>query len=125
MQRDKRDIHTEKLDLLGKILRFDIADVRALHVHNAFVCAQTPCKLSIADIHRINLDGTVLQHAIRKAAGRCSNVHADLAIGCKRETLHSFFQLQAAAADITDVVRAHGSVSDHAEQDIGPIESSQ
>ena len=116
MQRNKRDIHTEKLDGLCQIFQRDIADVRAFHIHNTFIGAQTPCKLTIADIHGIDLGGTILQHTVRKAACRCTDIHADFTIRRQRKTLHGFFQLQTAAAHITDIMSAHfylGILFDH------------
>ena len=43
-------------------------------------------------------------------------VHADLAVRGKREALHGLFQLQTAAADVTDIVAAnldHSILLDH------------
>ena len=93
MQRNKGNIHTEKFNGLCKILRRDIADVRALHIHHARIRPQAPCQLTVANIYGIHLHGTILQHTVGKAAGRCTDVHADLAVGGKREALHGLFQL--------------------------------
>ena len=107
MQRDKGNVHAEELDRFIQSLRRNVADVGALHVDHALIGAQLPGQLAVAHIHCVDLDRTVLQHAVGKPAGRCTNVHAHLALGRQRKTLHGLFQLQAAAADITDVVPAH------------------
>ena len=107
MQRDKRDIHAEKRNGLFQHIRGNIADVRPLHIHHPLVGAQAPGQLAVANIHRVDLDRTVLQHTIGKTAGRGTNVHTDFSIRGQREALHRFFQLQAAAADITDIMATH------------------
>ena len=107
MQRNKGNIHTEKLNGLCQILRRDIADVRAFHVYHAFIRPQAPCQLTVANIHGIHLHCAILQHTVGKAAGGRTDVHAHFAVRGKREALHSLFQLQAAAADIADIVTAH------------------
>ena len=107
MQRDKRHIHAEKLNRLCQHIQRDIADVGALHVDDALVGAQAPCQLTVTDVHGIDLDRAVLQHTIGKAAGGRTNVHTDLAVRRQRKALHCLFQLEAAAADIADVVAAH------------------
>ena len=107
MQRDKRHIYAEKLNRLCQHVQRDIADVGALHVDDALVGAQAPCQLTVADIHGIDLDCAVLQHTIGKASGGRTNVHTDLAVRRQRKALHCLFQLEAAAADIADVMASH------------------
>jgi hypothetical protein len=107
MQRDERDIHTEKFNGFAQLVGGDAADVGAFHVHDPLVGAQFPGQLAVADIDGIDLDRTILEHAVGEAAGGRTDVHADLAVGGQREALHCFFQLQTTAADITDVVAAH------------------
>ena len=116
MQRDKRDIYAEKLDWLCQLVNGHVADVCALHIDHPLIGAQTPCQLTVAHIHCVDLDCTILQHTVGKAAGGCANVHADFALGGQRKTLHRLFQFQAAAADITDIMAAHlhlGILFDH------------
>ena len=93
VQRNKGNIHTEKLNGLCQIFRRDIADVRALHVHHALICPQAPCQLTIANVYGIHLHCTILQHTVGKATGGRTDVHAHLTVRGKRETLHSLFQL--------------------------------
>ena len=116
VQRDEGDIHTEELDRVCQILRLHIADVGALHVYHPLIGAQAPCQLPIAHIHCVDLDCTVLQHTVGEAAGRGTDIHADLAFGCEGEALHCLFQLQTAPADIADIVPADfhlGVLFDH------------
>ena len=116
MQRDERHIHAEKLHRLFQLVEGHIADVGSLHVDDPRIGAQAPCQLAVAHIHRIDLDCSVLEHTIGEAAGRGTDVHADLALRRQRETLHCLFQFESAAADITDVVAAyfhHGVLFDH------------
>ena len=61
--------------------------------YHAITPDQAPCQLTVANIYGIHLHGTILQHTVGKAAGRCTDVHADLAVGGKREALHGLFQL--------------------------------
>ena len=63
--------------------------------------------MAVADIHGIDLDGAVLQHTIRKAACGGTDVHADLAVRPHGKDLHRLLQLEAAAADIADIVAAY------------------
>ena len=107
MQRNKGNIHTEKLDGLCQILRCDIADIRAFHVHHTLIRPQTPCQLTITNVYGIHLHCTILQHTVGKAAGGRTDVHADLAVRGKREALHGLFQLQTATADVTDIMAAN------------------
>lgn len=106
-QRDKRDIHTEKLDIVLQHLACDMANIGALHIHHALITPQFPGKLPIAHIHRIHLLRAVLQHAVGKAAGGCTNVHAHLACRGKRKHLHRLLQLQPAPAYIGNIVPPH------------------
>ena len=116
VQRDKGDIYAEKLDRLCQLVKGHVADVCALHIDHPLIGAQTPCQLTVAHIHCVDLDCTILQHTVGKAAGGCANVHADFPLGGQRKTLHRLFQFQAAAADITDIMAAHlhlGILFDH------------
>ena len=107
MQRDKRHVHAEKLHWLGQHIRRDIADVGPLHIHDTLVGAQAPCQLAVSHIHSIDLDGTVLQHTVGKAARGRTDVHTDFAARGQREALHRLFQLESAPADVSDVVAAN------------------
>ena len=90
MQRDKRDIYTEKLDWLCQLVKGHVADVCALHIDHPLIGAQTPCQLTVAHIHCVDLDCTILQHTVGKAAGGCSDIHADLSIQGKVKVFHRF-----------------------------------
>ena len=107
MQRDEGNIHAEELNGFAQLVGRDAADVGALHIDNALVGAQLPSQLTVADIHSIDLDGTVLQHTVGEAAGGGTDVHADFSVRRQREALHRLFQLQSATADVADVVAAH------------------
>ena len=116
LEGNERNIYTEKFDLVSQHIRRHMANVGAFHIDYTLVAAKRPCQLAISHIYGIHLDGTVLQHAIGKAAGRSTNIHANLAVGGHGENLHCFFQLQAAAAYIADIMPAHfhrGILGDH------------
>ena len=55
----------------------------------------------MSDIDGIDLFRPVLQHAVRKASGRRTDIHTDITLQCDREARHRLFQLQTAAAHIT------------------------
>ena len=115
-ERDKGNIHAEKRDFVPQHIRGNIADVCALHIDHALIGAQAPRQLAIAHIHGVHFDCAIFEHTVGKAACRCANIHADLAIRPHGEHLHGFFQLEAAAADVTDIMAAHfhfGVLSNH------------
>ena len=89
-QGDKRYVDRYEGRSLLDILRHDVTDVRALHTDNARIVPQLPVELAVTDIHGIYLDGAVLQHTVGKAAGGCSDIHADLSIQGKVKVFHCF-----------------------------------
>ena len=103
---DQADTHSVRSGD-GQLVKGHVADVCALRIDHPLIGAQTPCQLTVAHIHCVDLDCTILQHTVGKAAGGCANVHADFTLGGQRKTLHGLFQFQTAAADITDIMAAH------------------
>ena len=81
-----------------------MADVGAFHIHDTFVAAQRPRKLSIAHVHSIYLYSSVLKHAVGETACRRADIHANLSLRGKRKHLHRLFQLQSTAAHISDIM---------------------
>src|SRR5699024_1340134 len=63
-----------------------------------------PGKLAVSYIHGIHFRGTVLEHTVGEPTCGCTDIHTDLAIRAERKHLHGLFQLEAAAADVTNVV---------------------
>ena len=107
LERDERNVHAEKRNRLCQVLRLYIADVRSFHIDDVRIGAQAPRQLAVAHIDGVDLDRAILQHTVGKAARGRANVHADLAVRAHRKDLHGLFQLEAAAADIADVMPAH------------------
>src|SRR5699024_8903927 len=106
-ERDKGYIHAKKLDFFRQIFRFDIADVGAFHIHDPGIGAQSPGKLSVADVYGIHCGSAVLEHAVGKAAGGSADIHTDFSVGTHGKHFHGLFQLESSAADIADVMPAH------------------
>ena len=107
LERDERNVHAEERNRLCQVPRLYIADVCSFHIDDARIGAQAPRQLAVAHIDGVDLDRAVLQHTVGKAARGRANVHADLAVRAHRKDLHGLFQLEAAAADIADVMPAH------------------
>ena len=100
LEGDEGHVDGCKIQLIRDLLMGQIPGIRALHADHARIIAQLPVQLAIAHIHGINLLCTVLQHAVRKSAGGGADVGADLIVQIQGESLHRFFQLQAAPAHI-------------------------
>ena len=103
-QRDEGDVDGGKVEGLADHLRRDCADVRALHVADARVGTQLPGQLAVADIDGVDLLRAVLQHAVSEAARRGADVGRCLVLQPHAEFLHRLLELEAAAADVGDVV---------------------
>ena len=93
------DIRSGKL-LPADILRLHIADIRFFHADDPWILSKLPVQLSSAHIDGIHLSGAVLQHAVRKSAGRRTYVRTDLSFYADVKMFQSLFQLQTASADI-------------------------
>ena len=91
-QRDKRDIDGRKRNLFRNLRPRRIADIGLLETHDAIVVSQLPVELTVAHIDRIDLYGALLQHAVRKTAGRSADIHTDFTGERERELLQRLFQ---------------------------------
>ena len=109
-QRNEAHVAPCEFDRLGDLFRRDIADVRLLQADYARILPQLPRKLPVAHVDRIDFRGSVLEHAIRKTAGRRADVHTDLSLYADIEHPERFFQFQSAPAHVGD--RASADLDD-------------
>ena len=79
-QRNKRYIHRDKIDWIRNLFLGNIADVGALQIDHTLIGAQGPRQLAVTYIHRVDLLGSVLQHAVGKSTSRCADINADAVI---------------------------------------------
>ena len=85
-QRNKTDVDGEKVDRVGHLFACDLAHIGALKVDDAFVGAQLPRELTVADVDRVDFFRAVLEHAVRKAARGRADVHCGFAAEIKPES---------------------------------------
>ena len=95
-----------KVSRFADILRPQISRV-SLHRHHARVPPQLPIELINGHVHREYLARAILQQAIRKSSGRASHVHANSVSRTHAEILERAFQLQPAAAGVTQRLAGH------------------
>ena len=86
----------------SQILGLYIAEVGLLHTDDARVAPQFPVQLAISHVDGIDLACTVLQHAVRKAAGRSADIHADSIAKVNGKYLERLFKLESPAAHIAE-----------------------
>ncbi len=99
-QGNKGNINGYEGRSLCQLLRGQIANVGTLHTDYPGIIAQLPIQLTVADIHRIDLDRPILQHAVRKPSGGASHIHANLPCQAQSELFYRLGQLQTSPTDI-------------------------
>ena len=93
IKRYKRNIDRSKIKLIGHLLASHISEIGTFEIYHSFVRSQFPRKLTVADIYRINLCRTVLQHTVGKAACGGADIRANAAFKAYIKACHSLFKL--------------------------------
>ena len=104
LKRNKGNINRSKIQQLRYLFFGNMTDIDALQVDNALITAKFPSQLAVADIDGVDLLRAVLQHAVSEAARRGADVGRCLVLQPHAEFLHRLLELEAAAADVGDVV---------------------
>ena len=99
-QGDEGDIGDGQGGGLGEVAGFQVAGVAAVEDDDAGVGGESGVELAFADIDGEDLEGAMLEEAVREAARGGADVNADLAVGGEEgEAEEGLFELEAAAAN--------------------------
>ncbi len=110
-QRHKRNVRGNKGQFFRKIIRRKLQYVCFFHIKYTAVVYKLIVKLTVTDVHRVNILRTVLQHTIGKAACGRAYVYADPLREVYPEYVQSLFKLQAASANVAELTACnfHGT----------------
>ena len=107
LQGDEAYVYRGKVQLVGDLLMGEVTGVGPLHAYHPLIAAELPGKLTVANIHGVDLGRAVLEHTIRKTAGRSTDIGADITAKVDGEGGHGLFQLQSAPAHVFQGIAPH------------------
>ena len=102
---DEGDVHGDQANRLGgERVRLEQAGVGALHEGDAGVAAERVGDLAVAGVDGKDAGRAVLEEAVGEASGGGADVQAGEVLDGDRPVGEGAFELQAAAADVAEVV---------------------
>lgn len=57
-----------------------LSDILPFQIYDPAVVSQLPVELTVADVYRVHLDHSVLEHTVGKAARRCAYIHCNFSV---------------------------------------------
>ena len=99
-QRNETHVNDAQVQRLPQVLCLHIADVGPLHDDHTGVISNLPVQLAVAHIDGKDFFRSLLQQAIREAAGGSAGIAAYIVHRMDSEVPQGLFQLQAAPAHI-------------------------
>ena len=108
VQRDERHVRREEIRRLFQLFRCNAANVCSLPVYHAGILPQGLHQLSVSHVNGVHLCSSVLEHAVGKTAGRCSDIQTDHSLQREPHLLYRMFQFQTAPPHKGNVTALHG-----------------
>ena len=108
LQGDEGHVHAGKVQLVGDLLMGQIAGIGPFQTHHPLIAAEGPGQLTVARIHGVHFDRSVLEHTVGKAAGGGADIAAHRPVQVDAlKGFHCLFQLQTAPAHIGQGLAPH------------------
>src|SRR5262249_37024584 len=99
-QRNERNINHANIDKLLNLIACEESGIDLFKNGHAGIIAEFPVQLTVTDIHRVNLFGAPLKHAIGKTACGGANIQHSFSLHIDLKLVEGAFNLERPPADL-------------------------